>query len=398
MPICPTFYPQKNMYGLLRLVSLFLLFLPGGFSAAAQKIDIDISACQGMYRLFQTMHTSQARAVIEHQLDSLVASRPYTTMLSHYNRSYRPNTLPKDVFKRMVLSLKYPEVYKEGENFITDDMRVSFWRPAYNNLPLFKERLTELQNVPWPSLIAEGVNVAQSWLPAGMNIPDFYFVVLPVGRSNAFAINKAQAYDFFQLDRNAQGKLLVKELVGNISHESHHLGIKIAYPKNFSATDSVAFNYLAMFIGEGMANKFVDNLPGGAVPIVDPTRGFTMTPELDSLWKRYTAEEKEMFNRLVNGFDQASQGKMLQTDVQKEIRDFWLQSAVKPPLYFMGTELLGAIYHGLGKEAVFMVVEDPRNLFVLYNKALKKNRMLRKQLPSIPKHLAKRAYNLGRGR
>ncbi|MGV3539247.1 MAG: DUF5700 domain-containing putative Zn-dependent protease [Rufibacter sp.] len=375
--------------------TVFLLCLVFG-AADAQGVEVDISACQGVYNLFQAMQTTQDRAALERQLDSLLATRAYTTMFSHYNRPFRPNTLPKDVFRRMVLSLKYPEAYQQGENFITDDMRTSFWKPAFDNLPLFKERLGELQAVRLQPLIDRGIAVAQSWLPPGMNVPDFYFVVLPVGRSNAFVINGAQAYDFFQLDRDAQGKLLVQELVGNISHESHHLGMKIPIPQGLSSTDSVAFYYLRMFIPEGMANKFVDNLPGGATPVVDPSRGYTMTPELDSLWQRYTAQEKEMFQRLTSEFEQAANGQLGMAGLEKLIRDYWLQSATKPPLYFMGTELLGAIYHGLGKEAVFQAVKDPRSLFTLYNKALKKNRKFRKSLPFIPKHLAQRAYKLGR--
>jgi len=55
-------------------------------------------------------------------------------------------SLSRDVFKRMILSLEYPNEYNFGENQRADQM-LSKWRYYYNNPSIFENKLTEVKKL-----------------------------------------------------------------------------------------------------------------------------------------------------------------------------------------------------------------------------------------------------------
>ena len=93
-------------------VFLAALFLP----ALALPVQVDVSACRGMYDVLTAMRDGAPRDTVAGMLDALLESPPYQIMFKHYNRSWRPNHLPEDVFKRMILSLQFQGEYLPGEN------------------------------------------------------------------------------------------------------------------------------------------------------------------------------------------------------------------------------------------------------------------------------------------
>lgn len=351
---------------------IYIIFIITFFSGIiiAQNNEVDISACQKMWNVLTTMKNGIPKTEVNKMLDTVLDSKPYQTMFQHYNRSWRPNHLPVSVFKRMILSLQFPEEYTRGENTRADQMLI-FWKSCYNDLTHFKKNLDDLKKTDITKLINEAVVYAQSWLPQGWKIPDSYFFIHPNGGSNAFVINNSQGYDFFQLSLNTDGTINWSELIRKISHELHHLGMKNTLPGNMSLSDSNAFNFLRLFIGEGTATKFVDNAPGGYVPEINSSKGNAFTGKLDALWKEYTSKEQEIFKRFVSTFEKLYQGKMTQYELESEINNYWL-AGLKGPAYFLGSELFGAIYYGFGKEGSFAAMENPEEMLDLYNKALKK--------------------------
>lgn len=366
------------------VLAFFLLFFI--ITGKGQQVTVDLSGSQKMIQLLNQMKSGSSQEIVSVSLDSILSTHPYQFMFQHYNRSWRPNTLPKDVFKRMILSLQWPGVYNSGENRVADHMSV-LWADFYMHLPKYEAGLVQLMKAPLMSYIKQGVAYAQQWLPPNMKVPPFYLAIFPVGRSNAFAFNGSQGYDLLQLPIDSKGNIKIQELVATIAHESHHLGLSLPQVPTKNSMDSLLADYPGIFLPEGSATKFIDNLPGGHIPVVNKAKGYLFDEEVDSLWKAYTASEKKFFTAMVQQFEGIATGRIDRDSLNRILGTYWLNGATKPPLYFWGSELMGVIYTGLGKQAVFEVMNDPCKLFALYNKALVKKPSLKHWFAKVPSHL-----------
>ena len=372
------------------LVAAFLMFC--SLRAVAQEVDL--SACRGMFEIVKAMRGGASRESVEKRLDALLETRPYRVMFAHYNRSWRPNHLPKDLFRRMILSLRFEDAYKAGENERADRMR-PHWEKYYGDLSLFEKRLLQLEATPLPKLIREGVQYAQSWLPPEWKIPDFYFPVIPNGGSPAFTIDGSQGYDFFQLPEDASGKIDIKRLVGTIAHESHHLGVATAQPESLTPAEVVAFRVLNLAVAEGTATKFASGAPPGCVPEIAGAPFNIFTPELTQSWNALLADEAELVQHQATQFDRALSGDLSSEAFDTDLREYWLSGAVGRA-YVVGAEMFGAIHLAFGKEAVFAAMKDPRQLFSLYNKALDAKPKALARCVRVPENTAKQALALGK--
>jgi hypothetical protein len=392
-----------NNMTMKRIIIILLILIPGFYlpgqtinpgKSLTPTIEIDISGCSGVFDVLTAMRNGVSKENISVMLDSLLQTKPYQAMFRHYNRSWRPNHLPVPVFKRMILSLRFKESYSKGENERADQM-FPFWVKFYSNLPLFRKNLDQLRNLDLRTEVSEAVTFASSWLPHEWRIPDFYLPIHPNGSSRAFSIDTVQGYDFFQLPRDTLGNILWKQLIGTFSHESHHLGIKTIYPAEMNASDSVAYTFLSIFVGEGTANKFINNYPGGYVPAVDNSKDSSFDNlEVKKWWERYSKEEAGLFKRLVTTFERAYAGTLSAKELQTEISQFWL-SGYLSPVYFVGSELFGAIYHGHGKEGAFDAMTDLRKVFLLYNEAIKRRPGILGRCLVIPDSTVQHALMIG---
>jgi hypothetical protein len=260
---------------------------------------------------------------------------------------------------------------------------------------LFARNVRQVVRADLQKLVRGGVRYAQSWLPPGWKIPDFYLCIHPDGGSPGFALPGEQGFDFFQVPRNAAGDIEWSRLVGTISHECHHLGMRTILPPSLSPADEVAFRFLTFFVGEGTATKFISKAPGGCVPAVAAVKYPTpFSGELLAAWKEHTANENQVFERLVATFDKAAAGEMNASDLDKEVPR-WVGGLVGPA-YFAGAELFGAIYAAFGKPGVFAAIEDPRTIFDSYNKAIDKEPRLLGSCPRIPAKTVELALAIGR--
>lgn len=352
----------------------------------AQEVEVDISACRAMYEVVKAMHEGVPRETVEKRLDALLETRPYRVMFAHYNRSWRPDHLPKGVFERMILSLRFEGAYAAGENARADAMRVH-WKRFYDDLPLFERKVRELEAAPLAKLINDGVRYAQSWLPPEWKIPGFYFPVIPHGGSPAFTIEDAQGYDFFQLPD-------LQALVGTIAHESHHLGMKTEQPDALTPAEVMAFRVMNLAVAEGAATKFVSGSPAGCVPTIAEVRFNIFTPELTKSWKAHVANEAELVQHQVKLLDRALAGDLTEEQLNTEMREYWLNGVVGRA-YVIGAEMFGAIYVAFGKEKVFEAMKDPRRLFSLYNAALDAKPAVLGGCVRVPEGAAKQALAIG---
>lgn len=381
------------MISLRSVLAINLVILIFSDPLSAQKVKVDVSACEAVFKVLSAMRNGTSLHISSAMLDTVLDTKPYEAMFRHYNRPYRPNYLSKRTFKNMILSLAYERQYSLGDNQRTDQM-FPLWKEFYGDMALYERNLQDLEVEELNRLINEGVRRAQSWLPTAWIIPDFSFYILPCGGSTAFAIAEAQGYDFFQLPRDNSGNIAWHALIATISHESHHLGIRDSLPASMTSSDSLAFSFISLFVGEGTATKFVDNAPGGCVPAVDGSRENTFQGELGILWKNYTSEEPDIFKRMISIFERLYSGGMTAEDLNTEVRNYWL-SGRKGRAYFLGSELFGAVYQTFGKDLSFASMADPRKLFALYNKAIEKKPELLGRCCRVPESTVQHALAIG---
>lgn len=383
-----------------RFTYLIMIILAGLLAACrdsepppAAKFAVDISACEEILGLLKEMKSGCSQADAAARLDGILETKPYTIMFAHYNRDWRPDHLPPDVFKRMVLSVEFPGLYHTGENQRAD-MMLKHWTKYYADLDGYEQRLRLLKETDLNGMIADAIAFAQTWLPPEMVVPEFTFTIHPNGGSGGFIIGEAQGYDFFQLPED------LTRLYGMIAHEMHHAGLDIPQPEFARESDAVAFAVLEMFVGEGTANKFISNVPGGQVPPLRENEAMdyfdqTVMDAWQREWDRFTGIEDELFLKMTEAFDRAYAGDLTREQLNLEIRDFWLKGFVQP-LYFVGSELFGAIYYGFGREACFDAMRDPRLIFDLYNRSLQNRPELLGKCPPIPVSTAENALRLGK--
>jgi hypothetical protein len=348
--------------------------------SAAQQVDVDLSACRSIDAVLRAMHAGEPQDKVSAMLETALDTRPYQVMFRHYNRPWRPDHLPRDVFKRMILSLRSPEEYHPGENQRADQM-LTHWTKYYSDPALYQSRLQQLESADLPRLIGEGVRYAQTWLPPEWKVPDFYFAVIPNGGSPAFTIDGSQGYDFFQLSRSATGDIDIDALVGTVAHESHHSGMKL--DRAVSPGDAMAYRVITMCIPEGVANYFISHSPPGRAPAFPDARFHAFIPELTGDWNAHVAEEEDMVKRQAALLDRAVAGTLSEDDFNSELRDYWLNGSIGRA-YVLGSEMFAAIYAAYGKDGVFAVLQDPRQLFRSYNQAIDRKSAVLKRCVRMP--------------
>lgn len=358
-----------------------------------QQVEVDISASRDMYEVLRAMGEGASKEKVSQMLDALLQTRPLQMMFKHYNRSWRPNELPPTVFKRMILSLQFPNEYSAGENARADVMR-SRWVKFYPDLTLYEQQLRQLETADLKKLINDGVRYAQQWLPRGWEIPKFYVPIIPNGGSPAFTIEATQGYDFLQLSQQHPGKIDFDWLVGTIAHESHHLGMRSSKPANLSPEEDIAYKVITLCIAEGIATEFISGPPPGRLPALRSQPFHVFTPDLILAWNEHVKREEEMVKRQSELLDSAIKGDLTQEAFDRELREYWLNGAVGRA-YVLGADMFGAIYLAFGKKGVFQVLKDPRKFFYLYNRALDvKPRELRRCV-RVPTKTVMQALALG---
>ena len=371
------------------LVLLFAII--GCINANAEKnVKIEFSACYAIMDLLENMQSGKSFNEVSQQLDKILNTESYQVMFKHYNRDWRPNHLPKDVFKRMILSLEYSDQYNIGENNRADQM-IKKWRHYYADLSLFNKELDLMEKYKLNKMIPDAIKQAKSWLPNEMKIPDFNFYIFPHGGSNGFIIGNSTAYDLFQLDEN------IISFQSTIAHESHHMGLSIPSIKTNTEPEEIALAYLSMLVGEGTATKFLSNAPGGIVPAIsDNSETSFYKTDIIKLWSEHTKSEEEIFLHFFDVFKKAFEGKLSEDDYKKDLRNYWLDG-LTGRLYFIGSEIFGAIYYGFGKEGCFEAMRDPRKIFSLYNQAIEKKSEL-SACPRVPESLIEMALSIGKNK
>jgi hypothetical protein len=295
----------------------------------------------------------------------------------------------------MILSLAFKGEYSSGENERADAM-LARWTEYYPDLSPYESRLSRLESANLPKLIKNGVRYAQSWLPAGWKIPDFYFPVIPNGGSPAFSLENTQGYDFLQLSREHPGDVDLDWLVGTVAHESHHLGMRSIMPGSMSPAEEMAYRVINLCVAEGVATEFISGPPEGRAPAVPNLPFHIFTPDLIRVWKERVEEEGSILEHQIALLAKAAAGNLTEEGLDAELREYWLSGAVGRA-YVLGADIFGAIYLAFGKQAVFAVMEDPRKLFQIYNAALDAKPEPLRHCVRVPDAAVNQALAIGMG-
>jgi len=102
-------------------------------------------------------------------------------------------------------------------------------------------------------------------------------------------------------------------------------------------------------------------------------------------------------DHFVATFESARTGKVTSDSLTAEMGAVWLNGYVSP-VYFIGSELYGAVYVGFGKPGLFTVMRDARELLPMYNEAVRKNPRLLGSCVLFPDSAVRHAEALGRER
>ncbi len=377
----------------VRALGVAAVFLVVTTRVLAQEVEVDFSACQGMSEVLEAMHNCASLESVSRRLDALLDTRPYQMMFKHYNRSWRPNHLPKPVFKRMILSLRFEGEYTPGENSRADSM-LKQWKGFYRDPSRYRERLRALEAVDLRTLIADGIRYAQGWLPPEWKIPGFYLPVIPNGGSPAFAIEGTQGFDFLQLPLTPSGGLDLEWLVATISHESNHLGLRPTTPESLTQAEKVAYRVVSFCVAEGVATEFISGPPPGRVPAIPGARFHIFDADMTRAWNERVAEEAQIVDHLASQLDRATSGALTAEGFDGDLRDYWLSGSIGRA-YVLGSEIFGAIDTAFGKEAVFTAMRDPRRMFGLYNAALDAELQALSHCIRIPEKTVQQAMAIG---
>lgn len=384
---------------LRNVMYLMLLLLVPFEPLMSQGNKTDITSCETIIKILTAMKDGVPEEKASIMLDSTLKSEPYRAMFMYYNDKVHPNQLPDDVFKRMVLSLQYKNKYTKGENNIADQMLL-FWMSCYNDLPRYKKIIKQLTKKDLDRSVYLGVELARSWLPPEWEMPSYRFSIVPYGGISAFESDKMQVYDLFQLPTELTGNILWDKLITTIAMESHHRSMRINYPSGIKThSDSLAFRFISLFGEESTTSKFINNYSGGFVPAIDKSQDssfFNIVVQKD--WNIYATKESEIIERLISIFERAYNGQLTDSELDSEINQFRENVNVVSPFLFIGSELYGAVYYGFGKEGLFTVMRDPRQLFFLYNKAILSNPGKLSRCIRIPDEATYHALQIGKGK
>jgi hypothetical protein len=178
---------------------------------------------------------------------------------------------------------------------------------------------------------------------------------------------------------------------------SLNLGMRSTMPDGLSAADAMAYKVVTLCIAEGVATEFISGPPAGRVPALSEVPFHIFKGDLIGAWNEHGAAEEEILKHQAELLDKALAGQLTEEAFNKDLREYWLNGVVGRG-YVLGSEMFGAIYTAYGKKGVFSAIQDPRQLFKLYNAALDSKPKLLRRSVRVPEKTVKQALAIGRKR
>ena len=358
-------------------------------SSPDSSITFDYQGAAAMLEVVQAIHDHANGNKVESLLDRAFELEAYQVCKARYNHPGRApdNRVPLSQFKRFMLSFLGDSVDTQGNR------RIGFLKEAYQDAVEHPEKYArafeQVKSISDPQ-IQKMLETALYWLPEGIGIKTNILLLFDIGGGAwVHQMEDGKHYAGFNLlmmlDEN--GNFDTDNFLGTLAHELHHIGIPVeSYFKSISYEEladtsrpKLYTDFVKNMITEGFAQKFCSNAPGKFTKKIYSDKEFAAIERARKNWDYYTSEFEDIHQRAIHDLEMILKGEI--TDYEKfmtaytnywtwHARDIEGKDFVLGRRYCYGSELVGVINEGLGRESLFEIIYDFRKLLPLYNRAL----------------------------
>jgi hypothetical protein len=374
----------------LTVVFCTLLIVSWGCSSKQYStITFDYQSAEAMLTVIEAIHDNAESETVEKLLDTTLKMEAYVIAGERYTRPGQSvsNQVTLEEYKKFILSFLEDSVDIQGKR------RLGFMKDLYldaiKNPAKYKKTLNNIKSIK-DSEVQEAFKIASHWLPDGLDRQIKALMIFDLGGGGwqYKTIDDRQVIAFnilVMLDKD--GDFDKDVFLGTLAHELNHVGIPInSYYENINYTSLADTSKLKLYtdfvkslIVEGMAQKFCTNAPNKFTGKPYPEKEFAVIEQGLKDWDFFTSEFVDIHERAKNDLTKIVENAVTDpATFNSAFRNYWTWNAgklegksfVQGRRYYYGSELLGVINEGLGREALFVVIYDFRKLFPLFNKAM----------------------------
>ncbi|UCG51634.1 MAG: hypothetical protein JSW58_15850 [Candidatus Latescibacterota bacterium] len=328
--------------------------------AGSHTVNTDFEHADLMLEFLRNMSEGELDSVL---VDTILETKGMDLIIEQQNRRARINKAQYRTLLSSLLNDEVPDIEPvdstERAKLGVRRLRANVWpalKWAIDNVDLLEERLAFLRDL---NVGSRAKKLADSFLPQPLrSIPKIFFVV--GGRAGYYAGDDCIYMDLLNMSYSPKGvkPLVESKIIDFFAHEMHHVGYqdlrnKILSQLSLNETHDRAFGFVSGLVAEGSATYLIN----GHCDI-----------DLIKNDRRYA----EYFT-LENDLREISEG-ILNSILDGHIENEDDYSKATEQLLGMGYHSAGSlimhvIYQADGLEAIMEVLQDPRRLFVEYNKA-----------------------------
>lgn len=396
------------------LIWIFPLALISGCSTGNPAPAVfDTDGAVAMLEVLQAIHDGADDSTVESLFDQVMLLKSYRICVQHFTDPRRPesNRVSESQYKTFIMSLLHGEADTQGNR------RLGYMKPLYEeavkNPRRFAEAIDRFREIP-VSRIQDSFDLARKWLPDDIELKGRVQLVFDMGGGAWIFTDQKGLHHvcfniLFMLDEN--DKIDQTLFLGTLAHEMHHIGLpdesyyKMIHYDTLDKTSRLKLftDFIAPLIGEGLAQKFCSNAPGVLTGKPYQDHSFAAISQAKKDWKFYMSQLAQIHQRFVRDLTWILEGDITdQEQFDSDYTNYWTWHARKVEgkkfvlgrRYYYGSELVGIINKGLGKEALFEVMYDYRKLIPLYNQALLKVKPKDHEKYRIPESLISKIEEL----
>lgn len=390
------------------VVFVTMMVLSCGTPSPPTPAVFDTSGAEAMLEVVGAIHDGEDPARVEALFDRAMNLPSYRICVRHFTDPARPasNQVTAAQYKTFVMSLL------KGPADTQNNRRLGYMAPLYRdavrNPDKYGHAVDQCKEIP-ESAVSDAFDLARQWLPRGIPLAGRVQLVLDMGGGAWIFTDEHNTHHvsfnvLAMLDK--EGGIDKDLFLGTLAHEMHHIGLpedtyfkSIAYdslPKDSRL--KIYSDFVSTFISEGLAQKFCSNAPGVWTGKPAPDKPFAAIEQGRQDWTLYMSQLAEIHLRFVKDLEWILNGDVSNREAfDKNYADYWTwhaggkegRQSVLGRRYYYGTELMGIINRGLGKDALFELMTDYRKLPDLFNRALVRVKPAGYESLALPRELVR---------